>query len=106
MNGLFSEIERKLGLPSLTQVSSVLKALPDERKLHLVKQILDSSAKVKGSPEELQRVLDLVRLISSADMEQLIAIRDITANLIKLVKLLPKDLKQLPLKEIVEEMRK
>jgi len=106
-NGIVKQIEEKLGLPSLTSVSEVLKSLPDERKLRLVKQILDSSAKVKGSPEELETLLDLMRIITSASLEQLTALRDITANLVKLVRLLPKEgLANLPLKEIIEEVRK
>lgn len=105
---MLDRIERTLGLPPLTQVSNVLKALPDEKKLRLVKSLLDSAAKVRGSPEELQILLELIRLIISANLEQLTAIRDITSNLLKLVKYLPKDmsLKTLPLKEIMEEIRK
>jgi len=99
-------LEKKLGLPSLKEVGQTLQNVPEEKKLRLVKQVLDSAAKVKGSPEELQMVLELIRLITSASMEQLTAIKGITANLVKLSKLLPKDLKQLPLKEIVSELKK
>jgi len=106
-NGIMKQIEEKLGLPSLTQVSDVLKNLPDEPKLRLVKQILDSAGKVKSSPQELEALLELIRLISSADMEQLNAIKSITSNLLKLIKYFPKEaLKQLPIMEIIEEMRK
>lgn len=98
--------EKKLGLPSLKEVSQTLQNVPEEKKLRLVKQVLDSAAKVKGSPEELQMVLELINLITSASMEQLIAIKGITANLVKLAKLLPKEgLSQLPLREIVAELR-
>lgn len=102
------QIEQKLGLPPLIQVSDVLKNLPDEKKLRLVKQILDSAVKVKGGPEELETLLQVIRLISSASLEQLTAIRDITANLVKLVRLLPKgmSLDKLPLGEIVNELKK
>lgn len=105
-NGALRKIEQSFGLPPLTQVSEVIRSLPDEKKLRLVKQVLDSATKVKGSPEELRMVLDLIRLITATNMEQLTAVRDILANLAKLVKLLPKDLKQLPLKEIIEEVKK
>lgn len=99
-------VEKKLGLPSLKEVAQTLENVPEEKKLRLIKQVLDSAAKVKGSPEELQMVLDLIRLIISADIEQLTAVKDITANLVKLAKLLPKEgLSQLPLKEIVEELK-
>lgn len=105
-NGLLKSFEEKFGLPPLIQVSEVLKAL-DEKKLRLVKQILDSVDKIKGGPDELQMALELVGIIVNADMEHLTAIRDITANLVKLVKFLPKEgLKQLPLKELIEEVKK
>lgn len=103
---VFREIEKKFGLPPLTEVASVLKALPDEKKLRLVKGVIDSAAKVKGSPEELKTLLELIKIIVTASPEQISAVKDITANLVKLAKYLPKDLKQLPLKEIVEEVRK
>jgi len=46
-------------------------------------------------------------MIVQADMEHLQAVKEITANLVKLVRLLPKDaLSQLPLGEIAEEIRK
>lgn len=101
---VMKQLEKKLGLPPLIEISEVLKNLPDEKKLRLVKAVLESASKVKGSPQELQMVLDLIRLITSANMEQLTAIRDITSNIVKLAKYLPKE--GLPLKEIVEEFRK
>lgn len=93
-------------LKTLRAVSEALSGL-DRAKIRQVKSILTEVARVKGSPEELQMVLELIRLITSANMEQLNAVREITANLVKLAKLLPKEgLAGLPLKEIVEEVRK
>lgn len=107
MASILKQLEEKLGLPSLLQVSDVLKHLPDESKLRLVKQILDSAGKVKGSPKELETLLELIRLITSADIEQLNAVREIISNVLKLVRYLPKEaLKQLPVKEVMEEIRK
>jgi hypothetical protein len=93
-------------LRTVTGISEAVTSL-DNSKLRLLKSILEAAAKVKGSPEELQTVLELVRLIVAADIGQLTAVRDITANLVKLVRLLPKEgLASLPLKEIVAEVRK
>jgi len=97
-------LEKILGLPSLKEAAGSLRNLPDEKKLRLVKQILDSAAKVKGNPEELQMALELIRVIASADMEHLTAIKDITSNLVKLAKFLPKE-GLLPIKEIVDEIK-
>ena len=94
-------------LKTMRGVSEALTSL-DQAKLRLLRSVLAEVGKVKGSPEELEAFLEIMRLITSASMEQLTAIRDITTNLIKLGKLLPKDmsLQALPLKEIIEEVRK
>lgn len=110
LGGLKKAFDKTFGPPgealkTIRVVSDALTSL-DQAKLRLVKSVLGEVGKVKGSPEELQMVLDLIRLITGASTEQLTAIRDILANLTKLVKYLPKDLKQLPLKEIVEEIKK
>lgn len=103
---LIREVEDKIGLPKLAEVAEVLKSL-DERKLRIVKAVLNDVSKIKGSPEELAMVVALVKYITDADMEHLNAVRDITANLVKVVKYLPKDaIKELPLKEIAQEVKK
>ena len=109
-NGIKKFFDETFGSPeeALKTVRGVSEALSnlDQAKLRLVKSVLAEAGKVKGSPEELPMVLDLIRLITATNMEQLTAVRDILANLAKLVKLLPKDLKQLPLKEIIEEVKR
>jgi len=93
-------------LKTIRGVSEALSTL-DQPKLRLLKSTLDSVAKVKGSPQELDMVLELIRLIVSADMEKIVAVRDIVTNLVKLVRYLPKEaLAALPIKEIVGEIRK
>ncbi|MBA7657082.1 hypothetical protein ES703_65012 [subsurface metagenome] len=111
-NGLKKFFDETFGSPdeALKAVRGVSEALTslDKAKLRLVRSVIVEVGKVKGSPEELETLLELMRLITSASLEQLTAIRDITANVVKLVKLLPKDmsLQTLPLKEIIEEVRK
>ncbi|MDO9333789.1 MAG: hypothetical protein Q7T57_04630 [Dehalococcoidales bacterium] len=93
-------------MPKLTEFIEILKSVPDEKRLGLVLAILREAGKVKGSEQELTMVQDLVKTIASTDIEHLEAIKDITGNLLKLVKLLPKDaLAQLPLGDIVREIK-
>lgn len=94
-------------LKTMRGVSEAFTSL-DKEKLRLVRSVLTEVGKVKGSPEELEAFLEIMRLITTAPLEQLTAVRDIAANLVKLGKLLPKDmsLQALPLKEIIEEVRK
>ena len=110
-NGLKKFMDDTFGPPgeALKTLKGVSEALTsvDQAKLRQVKSVLDTAAKVKGSPEELSMVLDLIRLIAGINMEQLTAIRDIMVNLTKLVRLLPSGgLKTLPIQEILEEMKK
>lgn len=110
-NGLKEFFDRTFGSPDealrTIRAASEAMATLDTAKLRLVRSVLESANRVKGSPEELQMVLEVLNLIARVDMEKLTAIKDITANLLKLAKFLPKEgLKQFPLKEIVEEIRK
>ncbi|GAH43513.1 unnamed protein product, partial [marine sediment metagenome] len=93
-------------LKAVREVSEALTSL-DRAKLRLVRSVIAEVGKVKGSPEELGTFLELIRLITSCDIERLKDINSITSNLVKLVKLLPKDmsLQALPLKEIIAEVR-
>lgn len=101
------EIEEKTGLPKLSDVASTLKNLPDEKTLRLVKSIIGDIGKVKGSQDELLMAVALIKFIAEADMEHLNAIKEITGNLVKLIRYLPKGmLSQLPVAEIAEEIQK
>lgn len=107
LKGLIKDIEKTVGLPKLGDVAGALRNLPDEKRLRLVRSIINDIGRVKGSPEELALVVALIKLIIDADMEHLNAVKEITANLVKLIRYLPKDaLSQLPVSEIVEEIRK
>lgn len=107
LDKLRKDIESTVGLPKLSEVADTLRSLPDEKKLRLVKAIINDIGRVKGSPEELALAYSLIKTIAEADMEHLQAVKEITANLVKLVRLLPKDaLGKLPLGEIAEEIRK
>lgn len=90
-------------LKAFKDISQAVSTL-DETKLHLLRETLETAAKVKGSPEELQALLELFRLIASTDMEHLKAVESITLNLVKLAKLFPKG--QLNVRELIQEMKK
>jgi hypothetical protein len=91
-------------LQAVRGISEALSAL-DAQKLRLLRSVLDAAAKVKGSPGELEIFLEVIRLITSASMEQLTAIRDILTNLSKILKYLPREkLGGLPIKEIISEI--
>ena len=109
-NGLKKIFDEALGPPgeALKTVRAISESLAavDEAKLRLVKSIIDSIGKVKGSPQELEAFLEIIKLITATDIEKLTVIRDIISLLVRAMRYLPKEgLKGLPLKEIVEEFR-
>ncbi len=100
-------LETKAGLPKLTEVSDIMKNMPGEKTLGQLRAIIKDIGKIKGSPDELAMAVALLKLIVEADMEHLNAIKDITGNLVKLMKFLPKDaLSQFPLGEVLAEIKK
>jgi hypothetical protein len=105
---LFGYFEQKLGLPKVSEIGDVLKNMPDERQLKLLRSILADVEKIKSSPEELVTVMSVIQLIAQVDMERLMAVKGITGDLVKLAKVLPLAdlLKQLPVKEVVAEVKK
>lgn len=93
-------------IKNLKEISQALSSM-DNEKLKLLQLVLDSAAGMRGSPEELKALLELIKLITSASLEQLTAVKDITSNIAKVVQNLPKEgLKSLPIKEIAEEFKK
>jgi hypothetical protein len=104
--GILENIEKKLGLPPLEDISKVLQKIPDERRLKLLKQVLDSAYKVKGSEEELAVVAKLVDVIAGVPTEKLVVLRDILKELNKLSRALPKEaLSQLPLSDLLSRLK-
>lgn len=107
LKGILKDIEEKAGLPKLTEVADTLRNLPDEKRLRQLRAIITDVGRVKGSPEELALAVAMIKLIVEADAEHLKAVKDITGNLVKLARLLPKDaIRELPLGEIAQEIKK
>lgn len=99
--------EKGVGLPKLSDAAQILRDIPDEAKLKQVKAIIGEIGKLKNTPEELAMALALIKYIVEVDMEHLNAVKDITGNLVKLIRLLPRDaLSKLPVDEILSEIKK
>lgn len=104
---MMREIEETIGLPKLSDAAQIFKSLPDEKTLRQLRAIINDIGKVKGGPDELAMAVALIKFIVEADMEHINAVKDITGNLVKLIRYLPKDaLSQIPLGEIVAEIKK
>ena len=103
---MVNKLAEALGLPNLERVTEVLKNIPDESRLRLVRGILVDVSKMRQSAEELSLVVEIVRLIAGMPQEKVEAVRDTVQGLTKLVKILPKDLTALPIRELLGEFRK
>lgn len=104
---MMQKLGQGLGLPNLSEIAEVLKNVPDEARLRLVRSILIEVSRMRQGPEELSLVVELVKFIAAMPQEKVVAVRDTVEGLNKLVKLLPKDgLTGLPLRELLEELKK
>jgi hypothetical protein len=104
---VFEDVEKSLGLPKISDIGEALKNMPDEKKLRLIRDIITGLERLKAGQEELQLALSLVYIISTTDTERIQAIKEITGNLVKLARYLPKDLlAKLPIQEIAKEVSK
>lgn len=108
---VMSKMKELLGDPreTLAQVAEISKMLSqlDPYKMKQLRAIIEGMAQLKGSPQELNAVMEIVRFICCTSPEHLSAVRDITTNLVKLAHMLPKDgLANLPFKDIIGEFRK
>lgn len=90
--GLLSQIEKKLGLPSLSKVAESLQKFPDMPRLRLLKSILDICERLASTSPELEKVVDLVNLIANTPTEKLEKLEKVLKQANKLVAHAPHEL--------------
>ena len=90
--GILAQLEDKLGLPKLSQVSSSLEKFPDAKQLKLIKDTLTIAERVSQTAPELDQVISLVREINSLPTEKLDKLLRILRKVEKIMKTAPPDL--------------
>ena len=90
--GLLSELERKLGLPPLSQVAEGLQKFPDMPRLRLIKNILETCERLSRTSPELEKVVALVNLIADTPTEKLEKLEKVLKQANKLVAKAPTEL--------------
>jgi len=90
--GVLAELERKLGLPKLSQISSSLEKFPDARQLKLIKDTLTVAERVSQNAPELNQVINLIREINSLPLDKLEKLEKILKRVDKILKNAPQDL--------------
>jgi len=92
--GVLAELERKLGLPKLSQIASSLERFPDARQLKLIKDTLTVAERVSQNAPELDQVINLIREINSLPLDKLEKLEKILKRVDKILKNAPQDLLQ------------
>jgi len=89
---VFAGLEKKLGLPALSQLAGSLEKLPDAKQLKLIKDTLAIAERVSQNAPELDTVINLVREINSLPTEKLDKLLLILRKVEKIMKTAPPDL--------------
>ncbi len=77
----------------------------DKEKLKELKSMMGAIGNVQMDVEQLRLIVEVVRMLCSVDIEKVKEFRQLLISLIQLVKLLPKDIKDLPIAEILQELK-
>lgn len=90
--GLLAEVERKLGLPPLSQVAETLQKFPDMPRLRLIKSILEDCERLSRTAPELEKIVTLVNLIADIPTDKLEKLEKVLKQANKLVAQAPNEL--------------
>ena len=89
---LLSEVENKLGLPKLSQVTETLERFPDAKHLRLIKEVLVAAEAVSRNAPELDKVMALLQEINSMPIDKLEKLEKVLKRIERIMKNAPKDL--------------
>ena len=92
VRSLQADVEKKLGLPPLSQVTGVLDKFPDAKQLHLIKDVLVAADAVSRYAPELDKVVLLIREINSMPIEKLEKLEKLLRRIERIMKNAPQDL--------------
>ena len=90
--GLLSTIEKKFGLPPLSQVAEGLQKFPDLPRLRLIKNLLETCERLSQTSPEIEKVVTLVNLIAETPTEKLDKLEKVLKQANKLVAHAPNEL--------------
>lgn len=90
--GLLSELEKKLGLPPLSQIAEGLQRFPDMPRLRLIKSILETCERLSRTSPELDKIATLVSLIADTPTDKLEKLTEVLKRANKLVAKAPSEL--------------
>lgn len=89
---ILSEVERKLGLPRLSQVADSLQGFPDAKQLKVIKEVMVVAERVSQTAPELDKVVMLIREINLMPVDKLEKLEKVLKRIEKIMKTAPADL--------------
>jgi len=89
---ILSEVEKKLGLPSLTKVADTLDRFPDSKQLKSIKELLVVVERISQNAPELDKVVALIQEINSMPIEKLEKLEKLLKSIERIMKTAPQDL--------------
>jgi len=89
---ILSEVERKFGLPRLSQVAESLQGFPDAKQLKLIKEVMVVAERVSQTAPELDKVVMLIREINLMPIDKLEKVERVLKRIEKIMKSAPQDL--------------
>lgn len=91
-DGVLTQLEKKLGLPSLSKVAESLERFPDAKQLRLIRDVLTVAERLSEKAPELDKVLSIIQAISSMPTEQLKELDKVLRRVERVMKQTPDEL--------------
>jgi len=89
---ILEEVEKKLGLPRLSQIATTLDKFPDAKQLRLIKEVLTVAERVSQTAPELDKVVMLIREINEMPVDKLEKLEKLLKRIEGIMKKAPQDL--------------
>lgn len=91
-DGIITQMEKKLGLPSLSKVAESLQRFPDAKQLRLIREVLTIAERLSEKAPELDKVLSIIQAINSMPTEQLKELEKVLKRVERVMKQAPDEL--------------
>jgi len=89
---ILEEVEKKLGLPRLSQIATTLDKFPDAKQLRLIKDVLTVAERVSQTAPELDKVVMLIREINEMPVDKLEKLEKLLKRIERIMTKAPQDL--------------
>lgn len=89
---ILAEIEKRFGLPNLSQLTESLNKFPDAKQLKLIKDVLTVAERVSQTAPELDKVISLIHELNAVPIEKLEKLEKVLKRIEGIMKKAPEEL--------------